>query len=135
MLVLALSLESDNVADSNFSDVTEDAWYKDYVNTAVSLGIVNGVSANRFGVGESITRQDMAVMTIRALNAAGITLDGNETIRFADESKISIYAIEGVNALVAAGIINGSDGKFLPTDNLTREQAAKIIALVRREIK
>lgn len=132
MLVVALSLDTENVADSNFSDVTDGAWYKEYVDIAISLGIVNGVSADRFGAGAPITRQDMAVMTVRALSAAGITLDGSNAMTFADESEISIYAMDGVNVLVVAGIINGSDGKFLPNDNLTREQAAKIIALVRR---
>ena len=74
-------------------------------------------------------------MTLRALTAAEITLEGDMSVQFADVDEISIYAAEGVNALVSAGIINGSDGKFLPNDNLTREQAAKIIALVRRVAK
>jgi len=135
MLVVALDLKAEESSDIAFGDVEEDAWYKEYVNIAVSLGVVNGISANQFGVGAPITRQDMAVMTLRALDAAEITLEGDLSVQFADVNEISIYAAEGVNALVSAGIINGSDGKFLPNDNLTREQAAKIIALVRREAK
>ena len=135
MLVSALELKTEETANIGFEDVSDGAWYKEYVQTALQLGIVNGVSADRFGVGAPITRQDMAVMTLRALTAAEITLEGDMSVQFADVDEISIYAAEGVNALVSAGIINGSDGKFLPNDNLTREQAAKIIALVRRVAK
>ena len=118
----------DAEAVAAFSDVEADAWYSPYIASAVQEGIVQGYGDGRFGVGERITRQDMAVILCRA---AGITPAESDTAVFTDTEEISDYAIDAVNALHALGILEGKeDGRFAPLDEATRAEAAKVIALL-----
>ncbi len=117
--------------ETNFSDVAADAWYAPYVATAAQLGIAQGIGGGEFGVGQTILREDMAVMVQRALETMGITLQQEgESIPFSDAQAISDYAKEAIDMLVRANVISGDENnRFNPKENLTREQAAKIICL------
>ncbi len=128
MLVVACGFNIEGKT-ADFADVTPDAWYAPYIGAAVEHGIVNGMGDNRFGVGETITRQDMAVMTERALTACDITLPQlNAYIEFADHTAIAEYAKAAVEKLYTAGVINGKgDNLFDPTGTATRAESAKII--------
>ena len=110
--------------DSSFADVVEDAYYEKHVLTAKSLGIVNGISENEFGVGKTITRQDLCVMIYRAW------FDGKtgSDMSFKDKDSVSDYSKAAVGYLSSKGIINGfEDNTFKPQQACTRAQAAKII--------
>lgn len=133
MLVLAFDLKAEN-ATCSFSDVSAGDWYYEYVAIASARGVVNGLGDGSFGVGSTITRQDMAVMTYRAAMAQGKALDlVNEPVNFADTGDIATYAIEAVTVMQRAGIINGMGGnRFEPTGTATRAQAARIIDLATR---
>ncbi len=130
MLLGMLEIEPTETAAA-FGDVKENEWYTPYVATAAKLGIVDGIGGGTFGIGQTITRQDMAVMVQRALEATGGSLTQTGAVkRFTDDEIISGYAKEAVESLVRAGVISGDEnGRFNPQDNLTREQAAKIICI------
>ena len=117
-----------------FSDVSENDWFYGYVQTAVSAGIVNGVSESVFGAGADITRQEAAAMLYRAFKSGGT--DEAESLEFSDGELVSEYARSAVSWFAQNGIISGfPDGTFRPHDNLTRAQAAKIIyELISREV-
>ena len=70
-------------------------------------------------------------MVIRALEAVGKELPQNDEVKeFGDGVDISDYAREAVETLVQAGVISGDENnQFNPNNNLTREQAAKIICI------
>ncbi len=51
-----------------------------------------------------------------------------ESAKFADDSEIANYAYSAVYGLKASGLVNGSDGKYNPKNNLTRAEAAKVIS-------
>ena len=121
MAVSFLGLEVTN-ANTAFSDVDSGAWYAPYISAAVKAGIINGYSESIFGVGNYITRQDVAVILSRIAK-----LQGSSEIAFADEADISDYAKEAVQVLSANGIINGSDGAFMPKNNCTRAETAVMI--------
>ena len=107
--------------------MSEDAWYYGYVASLCEKGIITGYGKS-FGTGDLITREDMAVMALRALNAKGESLNF-ESDEFSDDGAISDYAKTAVYSLKNAGIINGmGDGSFAPKFNSTRAQAAKIIS-------
>ena len=112
-----------------FSDVSENEWYAYYIRIAVSNGIIKGVAENRFGIGENISRQDMAVMLDRALTAKGKTLDMvNEKMDFEDGAAIAAYASGAVENLQKAGVINGyADGSFRPLDNASRAEVCAML--------
>ena len=116
-------------AEIEFSDVPTDAWYYDSVAKAYSVGIVNGISANLFGTGQNITRQDMAVMLYRISKYIKLNIAVPEDyMEFSDDEMISDYAKDAVYALRGAGVIKGvSELEFAPLANATRAQAAKMI--------
>jgi hypothetical protein len=128
MLILCFGLE-DETAVADFDDVPPGAWYYTYVARAQKVGIVNGLDGGSFGAGRNITRQEMAVMVCRAVDAMNFTLPVKTAeFNFTDEEDIDGYAAECVKALQRAGVVNGTDGgRFDPGMSSTRAQAAKII--------
>ena len=132
MLVLSLGIEAGG--ETSFGDVESTAWYAPYVAAAVKAGIVNGISDTEFGIGRSISRQDMAVMTHRALEKLSIDVEPGASHIFTDGDEIAGYAKDAIDILSGAGILSGDGGKFAPADSLTREQAAKVLCMIRKEI-
>lgn len=118
----------DSSATCNFSDVVPGAWYEKYIASAVAEGIVFGQSDAYFGIGQQISREDMAVMAFRAAQKyAGITEATSEEM-FADETDIAAYSKAAVYTLRANGVINGKENnQFQPKNHATRAEAARII--------
>lgn len=123
MIVLAFGIEP-KTGTNEFSDCIPGTWYEEYINAGVDAGLIKGVSAEEFGVGRNITREDMAVIVARAMK-----LDiSAESEKFADDDEISGYAKDAVYAVKEKGVISGlGDGRFAPKMFATRAQAAKII--------
>lgn len=127
MIVEAMGLLDESSAVS-FEDVKMD-WYYKYIATAYANGIVRGISDNVFGIGDIITREQMAVIAFRAA--------GFETVElvkmFDDHNQISPYAKEAVYSLMMHNIIVGNDkNEFMPLEYSTRAQAAKLIYMIRQ---
>ncbi len=130
LLVTALKLDT-STQNTDFADVAAGEWYSPYIAAAAQAGIVSGISETEFGVGEYVSREDMATMICRALEKSGAQiLNGTADVTFADSAQISAYAQEAVMQLAALGILNGENGNFLPADTATREQGAKVICMV-----
>ncbi len=122
----AFGFETSN-KEIRFKDVKADEWYAKYIQGAVELGVINGISDTEFGIGRMITREDMAVIILRALKAKGRNI-GSARKSFADKSEISGYALDAVELLSGMGIINGVGGNnYAPKNNATRAEAAVII--------
>ncbi|MEH2936477.1 S-layer homology domain-containing protein [Acutalibacter sp. JLR.KK004] len=110
-----------------FSDVPANAWFAPYVKEAFEKNIVQGIGEGLFGPYTHISREDFAVMTGRML---GIKVDENATVPFKDASSVSGYAKGYVAYFAEEGIIGGyEDSTFKPKNNITREEAAKILAV------
>lgn len=121
--------------ESGFADVDPKAWYAPFVARAKQLGIADGINGQLFGIGQGISRQDMAVMAVRAAEAAGIDLKEVQPLtEFSDQQQIAGYAREYVDILQGAGLLSGNnDGSFAPEGLLTRAQAAKVVYLLIKE--
>lgn len=131
MLMGALNLEITTTEGSGYSDVNSGDWFAPYVYTATALGLINGMGDGAFGVGQLITRQDMAVMASRALTIAGKTLQQTEEVVLTDLEQVSEYALSSVQLLAAAGVICGDENAaYRPMDSALREDAAKIIYIL-----
>jgi len=127
LVIEAFNIEA-NDENTDFADVAKGAWYCKYINAAVNNGIVTGKDNGTFGIGENITRQDMAVILYRTAKALGYEFGVTKEVSFTDSENISDYAVEAVMALSNAGIINGMEnGVFAPLENATRAQGAQII--------
>lgn len=126
MLVCAFGDKTQTAKEVNFSDVDPNEWYAEFVFAAVESGIVNGKGDGTFGVGENITRQDMAAMAYRAA-LKNISPDDESDI-FDDFDSVDAYAKGAVAVMAQKGIINGNENRmFCPLDNATRAEAAKVI--------
>lgn len=128
MLVGAIQLTVGGEADT-FADTDKSAWYSKYLFAANKAGLVYGKDDGSFGIGETLTRQDMAVMVYRAMKIknAGIEENGQKT-SFSDYDSIAEYARESIDVLSSIGIINGmEDNRFSPDETATRAQAAQVI--------
>jgi len=127
MIVSALELKEGGAELTVFDDVTPDDWFYDTVRTATACGIVNGDGAG-FNPNANITREDMAVIIVRAAQYAGTPLTDGAGAAFTDAAFISGYAAEAVGKMQANGIVNGmEDGSFQPKQNATRAQACKML--------
>jgi len=121
VLVKAFRLQSDG--GEVFRD-TAGHWAKDYIATAQALGIVNGYNNGYFGANDLITREQMAVMIVKA---AKIEADSSKTT-FSDDNEISAWAKSGISTAVAHQIIAGySDNTFKPKGRATRAEAVTAI--------
>lgn len=119
----------DEGARCNFADVSESAWYYPYVATAYKRGWVTGYEDGSFGVGKSITREQMATMFHRAIeDTDGPTEVINSAVAFVDYTSIGAYALEPVMSLARSGIMNGTGmGLFSPKNNATRAETAALV--------
>jgi len=124
MLTGAITLATTDISSITFTDVADSDWYAECVKLAAANGLVQGHDG-KFRPLDKISRQDAAIVIYNAISGAGYTLNGEKT--FDDTSDISDYAKASVSALAANGVINGSDGNFLPLNTLTRAEAVKLI--------
>ncbi len=116
-------------AGSSFNDVENGKWYTDAVAWASSNGIVTGYGNGRFGVSDSVTRQQLAAILYRYASLKGIDVsDVADISGYADASEIASWAKAPVEWTVENGIINGvSANKLSPSGTATRAQAAAML--------
>lgn len=129
ILVCIFGIHDEN-AESAFEDV-KNHWSESYVASAEKYGVVKGISKSKFGTGEMLTRQDMAVMCYRFMLAFSLKMDIKQVEDFADIGSVSDYAQEAVKVLKGSGVINGRDGNlFVPNDGCNRAEAAKVVYFI-----
>lgn len=118
---ISASTESDA-----FTDVLDGTWYAEAVRSMNAAGYIFGISEDKFGVGENITRQDIAVILYRILKDK--IYDADKELSFSDAEDISDYAKDATAALYCSGIISGyDDGSFGAKREVTRQEAAVMI--------
>ncbi|MGN7455439.1 S-layer homology domain-containing protein [Paenibacillus pasadenensis] len=130
MLVRLFDL-TDPAAAATFSDAKKGAWYYEAIASAQKAGIVEGKKDGTIGIGDPISRQDMAVMLYRASRymKLDVLAPANAAApSFADQDKIAGYAKEAAAAVEQAGLMNGmGGGVFDPLGLSSRAQAAAVL--------
>lgn len=109
-----------------FEDVEYGKWYSPYVTTAWLKGMISGVDKDRFGLGEEISRQDMAAILMRS-GSEYATEDIREYTAFIDEGDISDYAKDAIKKMYELKVVNGADGYFNPKSSASRAETAVMI--------
>ncbi len=128
MVMCALDFE-EGEGELDFEDIEKDNWAYPYLLSAVNKGIVSGKTQNTFGMGEYITREQIAVILARAATLKGAELKSPTDEKFSDEADISDYALTFVKIMKASGLISGyEDNTFKAKNNATRAEAAVMIA-------
>ena len=113
-----------------FLDVTSDKYYANAIAWANENGIIAGYG-DTFGVGDSITREQFAVMLHNYAQYQGYDVSvGEDTniLSYTDAFDISNYAYPAMQWACGAGIINGmGDGTLMPQGKATRAEAATML--------
>ena len=131
LLVRSLNL-SEGSGTNPYTDVKSGVWYEDTVNKAYAAGIVSGLSETKFAPDQSITREEMTMMLMRArAYTSGVKIDSltsGATKIFKDDSKISPWAKESVGYAIDSGLMKGrSETSFAPKASATRAESASVI--------
>lgn len=126
----ALGLPGDLKTAQKFFDVTNSP-KSAFIGAAAKAGIVAGNTDGSFKPNSPITREQMAMMMVRAMNYAGY----NSTLNFSPASYLqvfkdakSIQSPESAARMLKEGIIQGvTPTTFQPKGNATRAQAAVML--------
>ncbi|MCP1108633.1 S-layer homology domain-containing protein [Ohessyouella blattaphilus] len=114
--------------ESRFSDVADGQWYTKPILWAAQNGIVNGYQDGRFGVGDSINREQIATMLYSYSKFKGYDLSQSGDLSgFPDNSNVSAYAKKSLQWAVGVGFISGTNGKLDPQGSAVRAQCATIM--------
>lgn len=111
-----------------FTDV-DDSDYADAINTLATYEVVRGDQNGNYNAENSITRAEFAAMLCQAL---GLRVAENPTY-FSDVAETAWYYDE-VNAVVAAGLMQGTNKGFEPNAELTQEQLIAVMAAVATDL-
>ena len=120
---------SKGASTDRFSDVPAGVAFHDEIEWLAAQGITNGYSDGRFGYGDHLSRQDMAIFLYRlakvhgVAGAASFAPSAADYQRFSDVKQGS-YGAKEILWLARNGISQGSNGRFNGNDKLTRQDMA-----------
>jgi hypothetical protein len=128
LIVRALELQATNSV--SFKDVDKAKWYANAVAAAYEVGIVHGRSAEQFEPDAVITRQEMAVMVMRAYALkTGTSAASDGKAAFADTDQIDVWARQAVAKATELGIIKGrGESRFAPLATASRAESVQVMA-------
>lgn len=135
-----LGLSADNAGSSgtlSFPDVSSSDPSAEYIRAATAAGIINGNTDGTFKPNNNITREQMALMMVRAMEYTGYKMntgDGASTTlsRFKDAAKIQSKdtVAKAVNEGIIQGVNVGTGFQFQPAGNASRAEAAVMLKRV-----
>ena len=111
-------------------DVAAGSYYADAINWCVATGAFGGYANGTFGVGDPLTREQLAVVAYR-IAGEGEKSDGSSLAAMPDAAAVSPWARDAVAWALDHGVISGkvSGGvtTVSPTDNVSRAEVAAIM--------
>ena len=133
MITLLYRIEGEPIVEGEnlFTDVPEDAWYRDAVVWATEEGLTYGVGEDRFGPDGTLTREQLATFLYRYdwLGEEEPPLVEEDYLAgFEDADTVSDYALDALNWAAGRSIVNGMPGnKIEPSGAANRAQAATML--------
>lgn len=109
---------------ASFTD-TKGHWAEAYIERAVAQGVIKGYPDGRFEPNKQVSRAEFVSMLNRALGNNGVV-----TIGFTDVSPTAWHYADVRRAVSASYVSGYSDGTFKPNNNISRQEAAVMIARV-----
>ena len=126
LLVKSLNLPLETIGQ--FPDVPTGAWYSPYIGGAVTSGLVEGKDANHFDPEATISREEMAVLLVRAYKHTAGKQELDQKFNFADADRVAPWSQASVNRAAQLGLMEGrEDGMFYPNDSATRAEAVQVM--------
>ena len=140
MIVNAFQLKKDNSSASiYFSDLSQNAWYYDYVTTAIQNGIIQGYKDSTVKPNANITRAEALKVILEAKAPTSYDIPYTDWLNthvtyqytlFPDVPAVSWYGkyvfYAGMNNVVQGKDIGGQK-LFEPKNNITRAEALKML--------
>ncbi|MCD7948236.1 MAG: S-layer homology domain-containing protein [Oscillospiraceae bacterium] len=121
----------DASVNHSFPDVSAQKYYSDAVSWGVAHGLVAGYSDTSFAPEDPVTREQLAVILVRYLEARGIapeTVTDIAADTFSDYDEISADARAAVGNAVQWGLLSGrADNRLNPQDPATRAETAVVL--------
>jgi S-layer family protein len=108
----------------SFKDI-ENHWARNEIELLAGKGIVSGMVDGCFNPEEKITRAQFATMTFNIMELEKEEYSG----KFVDVKSSDWFSLY-VEAVAKIGVVLGSQDRFYPNNNITREEMAVIIVRV-----
>lgn len=120
---------------SAFADVPASAWYAAELAAAAEAGLIEGAGGGRFEPSAPVTREQMAVMLVRARAVKGASAPANGAPAastggggYRDAGRISSWARSAIEEARLAGLMSGkAGGLFDPQGRASRAEAAQAV--------
>ncbi|MGU3472638.1 S-layer homology domain-containing protein [Paenibacillus sp. D51F] len=128
LIARTLDLEPVQAAIPAFRDLPRSSAFYSMIQAAVNLGWIGGRSADRFEPSASVTREEAAVMLLRALKR-GAPVSGQTVYR--DQERISPWAEASVLEMNRLSLMAGDQGYFRPKAAISRAEAAVLLDRIR----
>jgi hypothetical protein len=125
----AFNLADHQPGSSTFGDVHLSDWYYGSVEAAVYAGILKGRGHGDFEPNAPVTREELAVIVVRALGEADEAAT-TATTSFTDDASISAWARGFVVVAGQQGLVGGypEDNSFRPRNGATRAEVCTIVS-------
>ena len=119
LLTNALDLEiTSNLTEAPFKDLTLNSYHAPFAAAVKAEGIITGKANGTFGASDTLTREQMATILVRAFNLE----DTGENVTVSDWNSISETHKANVKILVQHGITNVTE--YRPSEAVSRAQFA-----------
>ena len=118
-----MGYDPEDYAKTAFPDVASSDYYSAAIAFCKEQGIIDGDDLGNFNPKSPITREQMAKIICQAKQLK-VTIPEKT---FDDDAKIAEWAKGYVYACQEAGIMEGDNGSFRPTDNATRAEGAAVL--------
>ncbi len=134
LVTLLYRFSGDSLGDgwertNGFADVNQSYYYAEAIEWAYRNKIVDGYGADAFGPDDLVTRQQMCKIVAAFLTWLETPLAPGESCAdaFADYDELADWAVESVNAMVSAGLIQGDGTNLNPNDGTNRAQFCVVL--------
>ena len=115
---------------SPFTDISDlPAERQKEINAVFAEGYVTGKTATKFNPREKISRAHFALMLNRVYEKVNGDYPIEEYAQYSDYGQHTAETKEAITLLDELGIVEGYNGKFMPSKFTSREETAKMVSL------
>ncbi|MGO4495114.1 LamG-like jellyroll fold domain-containing protein [Paenibacillus sp. 2RAB27] len=126
--LLVNSLELKPSKAEKFTDVPSSAWYAAYIDSAAGAGLIDGKGDSLFKPDAEISREEMAVLLVRAYERKYGKVELKQASIFLDMDQTSTWARDSVQMAAQLGLLNGrGNGAFVPEEPSKRAEAVQVM--------